>query len=235
MSQNWIKWVKGLTRRAEVLQISALLGIAPAHAAGLCMVVWEWADDNTTNGRVTNVTPSYVDVVAGHPGFGEVLEKVSWLREDGRGGITFPRWDRHNSASAKKRALSAERMARKRNRDSQNGHLEERNGARNNRVTRREYQSVRDKNWSVVLKNMTVPEFKQPPALLARYQQAVKWGLVDGSEVRAHEFFGFAAHALAEAKEPAALFVWLVRKWDTAIITNGDADTASRMLKEARK
>jgi hypothetical protein len=114
MSLNWIKWVKGLSQRREVFAIARALRVDARIVSSACMEVWSWADDNTTTGHVAGATIEDIDRLVGITGFGSALCTEGWLdaRND---GIQFPHWERHNSQSAKKRALAAERQSRKRN------------------------------------------------------------------------------------------------------------------------
>lgn len=113
MAGDWIKWVKGLDERREVLAIARALRLDAWFVATACMKIWSWADDNTTTGHIAGATIEDIDRLVRIPGFGSVLATVGWLdvRND---GIQFPRWERHNSQSAKKRALDSERKSAKR-------------------------------------------------------------------------------------------------------------------------
>jgi len=109
MAGLWIAWEKGLARKPEVLQLARILGSTPQHAAGCCMLFWEWAEDVTVNGIIEGVTPTDASFAAGVEGIGEALVEVGWLIETDD-AIAIPNWDRHNSEPAKKRALNAQRM-----------------------------------------------------------------------------------------------------------------------------
>lgn len=114
MAGDWLKWTKGLTQKDGVIRIARQLGISRREAACCCMEVWEWADSNTTDGAVAGVPSAFLDEVVSITGFGAAMKAAGWLLEDDAGGIVFPNFDRHNTNSAKKRALAKERMARKR-------------------------------------------------------------------------------------------------------------------------
>lgn len=109
MAGHWIQWEKGLVKKPEMFHIARSLGVPTLHAAAACMLVWEWADDNTIDGHVRGMTPDDLCAAAGVPGIGAALLIVNWLIDTGD-GITFPNWERHNGAPAKRRALSALRM-----------------------------------------------------------------------------------------------------------------------------
>ena len=118
MAGDWIVWTKGLTKRIEVVQIADHMGISRYEAACHCMAVWEWADENTTDGDAPCVTPSALSELIGVPGIAEAMEKVGWLVVD-NGGVIFPNWTRWNTESAKQRLQHRDRQRgyRKRVRD----------------------------------------------------------------------------------------------------------------------
>ena len=113
--QTWIKWTKGLTRKREVLLLAQRMAIPPPHAAALCMLVWEWADDNTADGCLRGFTPGMISAAVGAPGIAEAMADpaVGWLLDTGDACI-FANFDRHNGQCAKKRDLAARRKTRER-------------------------------------------------------------------------------------------------------------------------
>jgi DNA replication protein DnaT len=106
MAGHWIEWEKGLVRKPEVLRIARALQCTPQHAAACCMMVWEWAEDVTENGIITDVTAADASFAAGVEGIGEAMLAVGWLVEAGD-ALVLPNWDRHNAEPAKRRALKA--------------------------------------------------------------------------------------------------------------------------------
>ena len=113
MAGYWIAWTKGLTLKREVLAIASRLNLDRRIAACLCMEAWEWADSNTVDGHAEGVTNVTLDAVTGVTGFGQAMLDVGWLLQD-NSGIIFPRWERWNAESAKKRLQEAERKRRQR-------------------------------------------------------------------------------------------------------------------------
>jgi hypothetical protein len=120
MAGDWIKWVKGLTRRTEVIQIAAGLKLDRRLVAAVCMEFWEWVDDSTTDGNLPGCNSETVDSVVCVPGFGSAMVRVGWLIETPN-GMAVAHFDRHNSASSKARALNALRQSKYRERDPRNG------------------------------------------------------------------------------------------------------------------
>ena len=109
MAGDWIKWEKGLVRKAEVIRIARALKATPQHAAACCMQVWEWAEEQTADGCIRGIDIADVSLAVGVPGIGEAMAAADWLRTSGD-GIVLPHWDRHNTQPAKARALNALRM-----------------------------------------------------------------------------------------------------------------------------
>lgn len=115
MAGDWIKWVKGLSRRAEVFAIARRLSTDRRIVACACMELWEWADGQTTDGHLPQVTPDFIDELVGLQGFFGAVEAAGWARSKD-GGITLARWDRHNGDDAKRRARNAKNQGTKRGR-----------------------------------------------------------------------------------------------------------------------
>lgn len=109
MALNWIKVEKATARKPEILKIASDLGIHSDHAFGLCIRFWCWCDDQMESGYAQSVTPVALDSVFSCDGLTHALIKVGWLTTE-NDMLVIPNWDRHLSKSAKKRALSAERM-----------------------------------------------------------------------------------------------------------------------------
>ena len=116
MTEEWIKWTKGLTRKPEVLNIAARLGLSHREVAAVLMEIWAWADSMSSDGNVAGVTFVTLDALTNTPGIGNAMIEAGWLEDLGN-GIIFPNFDRHNGNSAKKRAQTQRRVSslRKRN------------------------------------------------------------------------------------------------------------------------
>lgn len=109
MALNWIKVEKATARKPEILKIASDLGIHSDQAFGLCIRFWCWCDDQMESGYAQSVTPVALDSVFSCDGLTHALIKVGWLTTE-NDMLVIPNWERHLSKSAKKRALSAERM-----------------------------------------------------------------------------------------------------------------------------
>lgn len=108
MAGDWIKWIKGLTRKPEVLAISEALSMDRRAVASRCMEVWEWWDENSPYGSARGVTLAFLDELVGAPGFASAMADEHWLVES-RDGMMLPNFDRHNGEPAKTRALGQKR------------------------------------------------------------------------------------------------------------------------------
>jgi len=117
MAEDWIKWVKGLYRKPEVLTMAARFGIPPTHMAGLCMVVWEWADESAEDGVVkipAAAAAGHFADLTGQVEMFDAMVDVGWLKVVGD-TIIFVNSDRHMGESAKKRAKDQARKQAERN------------------------------------------------------------------------------------------------------------------------
>lgn len=113
MGSDWIQWVKGLSKRREVIAVATRLNLDRRIVACLCMEFWEWADDETENGFVAGTTPEFVDGLCGQQGFFAALAEQKWVRTTSA-GITLLNWDRHNGESSKLRARNRRNQDRSR-------------------------------------------------------------------------------------------------------------------------
>lgn len=108
MAGDWIAFDKTLPQKPEKSRIARSLGISKAEAVLGCLMVWMWADDNTTDGLVDGAAVEDVDYAARIPKFGQAMIDAGWLKADGQ-GLIFSNWDRWNTKSAKRRLRDAER------------------------------------------------------------------------------------------------------------------------------
>jgi hypothetical protein len=113
----WIKIAHSTPDKPEIVALADALGIDQDAAFGKCVRLWIWADQQTISGDAISVTESFLDRLTCCPGFASALQKVGWIRvKDGR--IALPHFSRHNGETAKNRALSADRMRKKRDASS---------------------------------------------------------------------------------------------------------------------
>jgi len=110
MAGEWIKVELHLPEKPEVLQIADSTKMAPNAVVGALIQVWGWASRNCNADGVTTIAAfSHLNKLAGHDGFAESMVEAGWLRvKDAK--ITFVNFDRHNSQTAKERALVGRRV-----------------------------------------------------------------------------------------------------------------------------
>lgn len=113
--------------------MASTLELSPYHVAGLCLALWCWFDRESTDGTITfplrgsldaaekeDAVRRIVDRQFKQPGYAAALEVVGWLVIVGA-SASIPNWDRHNSGTAKGRALTARRVQRGRDSPSVGG------------------------------------------------------------------------------------------------------------------
>ena len=132
MAGDWIKWGKGFLRKPEIVAIANALDRPRSEVAAGYMQVAEWLDSEgqpddpedvdsditieilSRNARdKRHALLSHLDEISGVTEFGEALENVGWVALTDT-AIVFKRATRHNTETAKRRALAAKRQRRKR-------------------------------------------------------------------------------------------------------------------------
>lgn len=111
MAGDWIKFEIGTPDKPEVWEIAAALEIDPDAVVGKLLRVWSWFDQHTETGNARSVTKMLLDRSVGVTGFCDALIASGWMYED-QGEITLPNFERHNGKTAKKRAVTAKRVAK---------------------------------------------------------------------------------------------------------------------------
>lgn len=112
MAGDWIKMECCTPEKAEVLAITAKLGLDDVDlTVGKLFRMWRWFDQQTENGNARGVTAPLLDRMIGVTGFCEAVQSVGWI-EVTDDGINLPNFDRHNGTTAKSRALGAKRTAK---------------------------------------------------------------------------------------------------------------------------
>ena len=130
---EWIKVEHHLHEKVEVAAIAEHTGMDIDTVVGKLIKVWAWASRNCYADGVTDVTAlRVIREISRCESFDEALIKTSWIIVKGD-KIEFVNFDRHNSQTAKDRALAGARMAKKRSNDYVTEKLRLQ---RNNRVTR---------------------------------------------------------------------------------------------------
>jgi len=118
MASEWIKVVTNLTEKPEIIQISDATGIDCYGVVGRLIDVWSWASRNCRNDGVTHISGMrHINKITACEAFAEAMVDCGWIMvKDNQ--MAFINFDRHNSQTAKERALAALRMAKKRGSDN---------------------------------------------------------------------------------------------------------------------
>ena len=114
MAGDWIKMEVNLHEKPEVIGIAESRDMNVDEVVGKLKRVWGWFDAQTKNGSAP-VALAYIDRLISAPGFAKAMQDFGWLREK-NDQIIMPGFHVHTSASAKKRALNARRVAKSRKR-----------------------------------------------------------------------------------------------------------------------
>ena len=114
VATDWIVWTKGLLDKPEIIRMSRDLKVTPEQVACACMRLWEWADDQTVDGFVPELSHEDADKFGRLSGLGRAMVRVGWLVSNGDNngaplGISFPNWPRWNTNSAKRRLYERDR------------------------------------------------------------------------------------------------------------------------------
>src|SRR5262245_30413090 len=137
MAGEWVKMRIDLATDPAVISIAAALGLDEDTVVGKLHRLWSWASLHTTDGyapgvnlvtleryasvtKLKNVTQQRDASVTqalrerdASVTFLDAMVSVGWLEVTPE-GIRFPKWDTHNSQSAKKKALASRRAAKSR-------------------------------------------------------------------------------------------------------------------------
>ena len=113
MAGDWIKMRCNLDTDPAVFQIAAELEMDELAVVGRLWKVWTWADQHCADCNAVSVTRNVLDRITTTPGFADAMRKVGWL-EGLDGALSFPHFDRHNGQTAKKRALTKNRVEKTR-------------------------------------------------------------------------------------------------------------------------
>lgn len=108
---SWIKLETHTFDKVEVYSIAQELGIDSDAVIGKCCRVWAWFDANTTDGVTLSVTSALLDRYCGVTGFTQAMINAGWMQDNGE-FLVLPNYDRHNSKTAKSRALGAIRQSK---------------------------------------------------------------------------------------------------------------------------
>ncbi len=108
MAGDWIKMRTDLLTSPKVVRMSSALKADRFRIVGGLLSVWSLFDSHSTDGTLSGYTLESLDDLAAWKGFSEAMVAVGWLECDGD-DISLPRFEAHNGASSKRRALDSSR------------------------------------------------------------------------------------------------------------------------------
>ncbi len=109
MAGDWLKVEKETPEKEEIRHIARTCKVSVDTAFASWFRLWRWFDSATADGHFDFLTPNDCDETGRLPGLGRALSEVGWIEFTEDGGALIHNWDRHNGASAKKRALTNRR------------------------------------------------------------------------------------------------------------------------------
>jgi hypothetical protein len=110
MAGDWIKMRGNLWDDTRVARICDLTSKREAEVIGGLYWLWTMADEQSYDGSLIGLSTATIDRKTGVKGLGEALLSIGWMEEIPE-GLSIVRFDEHNGASAKRRALEAKRKA----------------------------------------------------------------------------------------------------------------------------
>lgn len=108
MAGDWIKMRADLFTHPKVVRISSALKADRLRTVGGLMSTWCLFDAHSIDGTLPGYTSETLDAHLGWQGFSAAMCLVDWLLDDGE-SLSLPSFDTHNGASAKRRAMDADR------------------------------------------------------------------------------------------------------------------------------
>lgn len=122
MAGDWIKVRITLDRDPAVQRIACVCGATVTATVGALVRFWCWANENTETGHVEGLDTEWLDAFVSMPGFGAGMVAVGWLQVGEDKSLTIPRWTKHNTSSAKRRAKESLRKRNVRRGSAQRPH-----------------------------------------------------------------------------------------------------------------
>lgn len=142
MAGDWIKVEHTLPDKPEVIRLADILGIDQDSVVGKLIRFWIWVDSQSINGDALSVTETSLDRITNCNGFVTAMVAVGWLVRS-EGHYAIPNFERHNTQTAKARALTKTRMQRSRYARSVTGASPEKRRDREEKSTNTPYSPPR--------------------------------------------------------------------------------------------
>ena len=110
MAGDWIKMRSNLWDDPRVGALVDLTESSEAAVIGGLYWLWATADQHSEDGCMPKLSMRQIDRKTGIPGFAAALVQIEWLTDDPQ-GVVILNFQEHNGATAKKRLLTAKRVA----------------------------------------------------------------------------------------------------------------------------
>lgn len=135
MADDWIKFRKCVLTHPRLVRTMSALNADKLRTLGGILSAWCLLDEQTQDGNLEGYTPEFLDQTVGLPGLARAMEAAGWLVIT-ENGLQAPEFEKHNGATAKRRAAESRRKMSARNADKcpqtdgtnpgQNAHLKKR-------------------------------------------------------------------------------------------------------------
>ncbi len=109
MASEWIKMREDLADDLAVESVASACKMDAYAVVGRLLALWAWARRQTVDGFLPGCNHAIINRRVQAKKFSEALVACGWLAVE-EGGMSIPKWDRHNSDGAKQRALTARRV-----------------------------------------------------------------------------------------------------------------------------
>ena len=111
MSADWIKMRCNLWDDPRIARVCDETEQGEAAVVGAVYWLWATADQHSVDGFMPGLSLRQIDRKTGVPGFAKAMSAIGWITAQ-PDGVVIERFEEHNGASAKKRALTARRVAK---------------------------------------------------------------------------------------------------------------------------
>jgi len=225
MAGDWIKMRCDLDEDPSTIGIAERTGLDIDTTIGKLFRFWRWINRQSRDGHAP-VSLVYVDRHVACAGFAQAMVDVGWLEPAGERGFRVPRFDRHNSKSAKQRALATVRKQDQRSRSGHGG----RGTSAGPEKRREEKRRVRKNTPLTPLTGGFERFWSAYPRKVARQSALKAWNKLDPDAVLAETILAaIATHSRSEqwTKDGGAFIphptTWLnQRRWEDEVAPGRD-------------
>lgn len=116
MAGDWIKVRKSVLTHPRLVRTMSALKADKLRTLGGLVSAWCLFDEQTTDGKLLGYTPEIFDEMVGLPGLARAMAAAGWL-EISEDGLQAPEFEKHNGATAKRRAQDSVRKMSARDAD----------------------------------------------------------------------------------------------------------------------